>query len=104
MRIRVYLIISSGGGVEVRKQRPPPAMGRVAILLNIDISNAWFEQPVPVVNLAIPDSHVLPMPTINTEPLPDDERAFVNAREEIEDEDGNTRPMTPDERRAWEQR
>jgi hypothetical protein len=29
---------------------------------------------------------------------------FVNAREEIEDEDGNTRPMTPDERRAWEQR
>lgn len=31
-------------------------------------------------------------------------REFVNAREEIEDEDGNTRSMTPDERRAWEQR
>lgn len=73
MRIRVYLIISSGGGVEVRKQRPPPAMGRVAVLLNIDVSSAWFEQPVPVVNLTIPDSHVLPMPTITTEPLSEEE-------------------------------
>lgn len=75
MRIRVYLIISSGGGVEVRKQRPSPTMGRVAVLLNIDISNAWFEQPMPVVNLAIPDAHVLPMPIVITEPLPETEES-----------------------------
>lgn len=75
MRIRVYLIISSGGGVEVRKQRPPSAMGRIAVLLNIDVSGAWFEQPVPVVNLTIPDAHVLPMPTVITEPLPETEES-----------------------------
>jgi hypothetical protein len=71
MKIRTYLIISAGGGVEVRKQRPQPTFGRVAILLNIDISNAWFEQPVPIVELTIPDAHVLPMPTVVTEPLPE---------------------------------
>jgi len=75
MRIRAYLIISAGGGVEIRKQRPTPTAGRVAVLLNIDISNAWFEQSVPVVNLAIPDAHVLPMPIVITEPLPETEES-----------------------------
>jgi hypothetical protein len=73
MKIRAYLIISSGGSMEIRKQRPQPAFGRVAVLLNIDISSAWFEQPVPTVNLIIPDSHVLPMPTITTEPIDETE-------------------------------
>jgi len=71
MKIHAYLIISAGGGVEVRKQRPQPAMGRVAVLLNIEIGSAWFQQVVPVVELAIPDAHVLPMPTVTTEPLPE---------------------------------
>lgn len=71
MKIRAYLIISSGGAVEIRKQRPQPAFGRVVVLLSIDISSAWFEQPVPVVNLTIPDAHVLPMPEVTTEPLED---------------------------------
>lgn len=31
-------------------------------------------------------------------------REFVNAREEIEDEEGNTRQMTPEEREAWDAR
>jgi hypothetical protein len=79
MKIRAYLVISSGGTVEIRKQRPQPAFGRVAILINIDISSAWFEQSVPVVNLTIPDAHVLPMPTITTEPL-----------EETTEEDGES--------------
>ena len=67
MRIRAYLIISSGGAVEFRKQRPQAAIGRVAVLLNIEIGSAWFEQPVPIVDLTIPDAHVLPMPVITTE-------------------------------------
>lgn len=71
MKIQAYLIISAGGGVEIRKQRPQPTLGRVAVFLSIDISNAWFNQPVPVVNLTIPDAHVLPMPTVTTEPLPE---------------------------------
>jgi hypothetical protein len=75
MKIRVYLIIGSGGGVEIRKQRPQPAVGRIAVLLSIDVSGAWFEQPIPVVNLVIPDAHVLPMPTIVTEPLPETEES-----------------------------
>lgn len=31
-------------------------------------------------------------------------RLFVNAREEIEDEDGNTRSMTAEERATWNNR
>lgn len=73
MKLRAYLIISSGGAVEIRKQRPQPAPGRVAVLLSIDISNAWFEQPVPVANLVIPDAHVLPMPIVTTELPPETE-------------------------------
>ena len=67
MKLRTYLIISSGGAVEVRKQRPQPQIGRVAVLLSIDISGAWFEQSVPVVQLTIPDSAVLPVPEIRAE-------------------------------------
>jgi hypothetical protein len=73
MKIRAYLIIGAGGSVEVRKQRPAPTMGRVAVLLNIDISGAWFDRPVPIVDLTIPDAHVLPMPVVTTEPLPETE-------------------------------
>lgn len=57
--------------MEIRKQRPQPAFGRVAVLLSIEISSAWFNQSIPVVNLTIPDAHVLPMPTVTTEPLPE---------------------------------
>jgi hypothetical protein len=71
MKLQAYLIISAGGAVEVRKQRPQPAFGRVAVLLRIEINNAWFTQPVPVVDFAIPDAHVLPMPVVTTEPLPE---------------------------------
>lgn len=71
MKLRAYLIISSGGAVEIRKQRPQPTLGRVAVLLSIDISNAWFDQVVPVANLTIPDAHVLPMPVVTTE-LPEE--------------------------------
>lgn len=67
MKIRTYLIITANGAVEVRKQRPAPAFGRVAVLLTIDISSAWFQQSVPIVELTIPDAHVLPMPTVTTE-------------------------------------
>lgn len=72
MKIRAYLIISAGGGVEIRKQRPQPTLERVAVLLTIEISSAWFAQPVPIVDIAIPDTHVLPMPIVTTE-LPEEE-------------------------------
>ena len=75
MKIQAYLIISAGGGVEIRKQRPRPTLGRVALLLRIEINNAWFEQPVPVVELAIPDAHVLPMPIVTTAPWPETEES-----------------------------
>lgn len=75
MKIRAYLIIGAGGAVEIRKQRPAPTMGRVAVLLSIDISDAWFDRPVPVVELTIPDAHVLPMPVIVTEPLIEEEES-----------------------------
>ena len=72
MNIRAYLIISAGGSVEIRKQQPAPTLGRVAVLLNIDISNAWFDRPIPVADLTSPDAHVLPMPVVTTEPLPEE--------------------------------
>jgi hypothetical protein len=75
MKIQAYLIISSGGGVEIRKTRPRPTLGHVAVFLSIDISNAWFEQVVPVANLTIPDAHVLPMPVVTTELPPEVEES-----------------------------
>lgn len=71
MRINAYLLIDSHGAIEVRKKLPAPHLRQVAIRVSIEISDTWFQRPIPSVTIAVPDDHVLPAIAVQTEPLED---------------------------------
>lgn len=69
MKTYVYLLIDRYGAVEVRKRLPDPHLRQVAVRLSIEISDAWFVRQVPSIDLVIPDDHVQPLVTIQSEPM-----------------------------------
>jgi hypothetical protein len=69
MKINAYLLIDSHGAVELRKKPPAPHLRQVAIRLAIEISDTWFHRAIPLVEIAVPDDHVLPPVTVETAPL-----------------------------------
>ena len=71
MRINAYLLIDSHGAIEVRKKLPAPHLRQVSIRVSIEISDTWFQRPIPSVTIAVPDDHVLPAIAVQTEPLED---------------------------------
>jgi hypothetical protein len=102
MKIHAYLLIDSDGALQIRKSLPNPRVQQVAIKLAIQIDDSWFKQPVPVVELVVPNNHIRPAVEIHTEAF---DNEFVNADERIEDETtGATRAMTTEERQAWKER
>lgn len=59
MKSFTYLILSKTGIVGVRKNKPYLTSGQVAIKLNVEVSDKFFERFVPSVILKIPDHKVI---------------------------------------------
>lgn len=73
MKIHAYLLIDSHGAIEVRKKPPAPHLRQVAIRLAITIDDSWFKRAIPSVELTVPNDHVQPMATVQSEPFPEEE-------------------------------
>ena len=74
MVISFYLLIGSSGGIELRKTLPrQQRMDRVAIKVNVTLSDTWFRRPIPTIALSVPDADVLPLPAVVTEAIEESE-------------------------------
>ena len=59
MKDNVYLIMDKNGARQMRKTKPKLSSGEVAVQLEIEISDEFFERFIPVANLEIPDDAVI---------------------------------------------
>jgi hypothetical protein len=59
MKINCYLVVSSGGSVHTTKYAPSLAQNEIAIKLDVNLSNKFFERFIPHAKLDVPDDFVL---------------------------------------------
>lgn len=59
MRTTIYLIINQVGTVAMRKNVPQLRRGEVAVKVKIEIPDTFFRQPIPEVNLSVPESLII---------------------------------------------
>lgn len=59
MNIKAYLIISGNKQLRVTKTPPYLHANEIAVLLNLEVPNAVFTRPIPVLDLAIPQDVVM---------------------------------------------
>jgi hypothetical protein len=59
MKINCYLIITQGGSVRTTKLVPSLAQNEVAIKLNVNLSDKFFERFIPQAKLSVPDDFIL---------------------------------------------
>lgn len=65
MIIEAYLIINNRGGIRAVKQRPALNNDEIALNLNVDVPEVFFERLIPTVNIAIPEGAMI-KPDIDT--------------------------------------
>lgn len=65
MTISAFLIISSSGRLRATKTRPYINNDEIALNLNIDVPDSFFERLIPTVDIKIPDAAVM-SPDIDT--------------------------------------
>lgn len=58
MTINAFLVISDGGALRVVKSRPYLNNNEIAVALNIDVPDAFFERMIPVVQVDLPEEAV----------------------------------------------
>lgn len=61
MIIKAFLIISSGGSVRVVKNRPYINNDEIAVNLNIDVPDIFFERLIPTVTITLPPEAIIDM-------------------------------------------
>lgn len=66
MRTTIYVIFTKSGGVTMRKSQPNIKRGEVAVKLKINVPDKFFTQPVPEVDVVIPEPAVM-MPEVTVE-------------------------------------
>lgn len=59
MTTAVYIIMTKSGVVDMRKQIPKLNSGQVAVKINLEVSDLFFDRFVPEVNVSIPDHNVI---------------------------------------------
>jgi hypothetical protein len=59
MKFQCFLIVSTGESVRVTKTVPRLAQNEIAIKLDINLSNKFFERFIPQAKLNVPDDFVL---------------------------------------------
>ena len=59
MKFKCYLIISANGAMRTTKSPPHLHQSEVAIKLDVDISNKFFERYIPSGKLVVGDEHVI---------------------------------------------
>jgi hypothetical protein len=65
MKTRVYLIVSSDGSIQTRKNLPAVAGGEVAFQLKIEIPDSAFRRTVADVDIVVTEnSIVVPVPVV----------------------------------------
>lgn len=78
MQVSCYLLIGADKSVQIRRQRPrQAALNQVAIQLTIQIDDAWFNRPIPAIELVVPDAAVLPVPTVAPVETNEDRRGWL---------------------------
>jgi hypothetical protein len=61
MKIEAYLVINRGSSIRVVKQRPNLSNDEIAIKLNLEIPQEFFERIIPSVDILVPiDSMIKP--------------------------------------------
>lgn len=59
MKINAYMVISDRGSIRVVKTRPELNNNEIAVNLNVEIPNIFFERLMPTINIKIPEEAVL---------------------------------------------
>lgn len=59
MTTEVYIIMTKAGAVDMRKQMPKLNSGQVAVKVNLEVSDLFFDRFIPEVNVSIPDRNVI---------------------------------------------
>ena len=60
MKIKGYLVVTSGGSAKFVKKYPDLAFNEVAVGMELELPNRLFERPVLNATITVPDSAVLP--------------------------------------------
>lgn len=58
MRITSYLIVSASGRMRVTKNRPALDADEISIMLNLTIPQRFFDRPLPVVSIELPEGAI----------------------------------------------
>ena len=64
MKDSAYLIIEKGGIQMLRKNRPDLHAGQVAVKIQVDVSDAYFDRHIPQAHLTLAEEDIL-TPTID---------------------------------------
>ena len=59
MKIKAFLIISSGGSLRVVKNRPALNNDEIAVNLNVDVPDIFFKRLIPSVNITLPAEAII---------------------------------------------
>lgn len=59
MKTSAYIIVTKGGALTLRKVKPTLHSGQVAVKINIEMSDKFFERFIPEATLNIQDHNVL---------------------------------------------
>lgn len=59
MKTYVYLVMSRAGVVSMRKSKPYLTSGQIAIKLDVEVSDKFFERFVPSATLKVADHQVI---------------------------------------------
>lgn len=54
IKIKAFLVISSSGSLRVVKTRPALSNNEIALTLNLEIPNVFFERLMPTANIVVP--------------------------------------------------
>lgn len=63
MKTSGFAIITKKGIVGFRAKKPSLSSGQIAVKLNLEVPDKFFDATIPVVNIIVPESHCL-VPTI----------------------------------------
>lgn len=59
MKADCYLVLTKTKGVtDMKKNKPRLYAGQIAVKLNLDLSDHFFDQYIPEITLTVPDSYI----------------------------------------------
>jgi len=79
MKLNCFLIVSNGGSVRTTKYVPALAQSEIAIKLDINLSDKFFERFIPHAKLNVPDDFVL-TPEIKVELVMPKDSEYADVR------------------------